>query len=64
MTRHWLKLERMQNKQTKAAIDTKSSKGRKVRYNVHPKLVGFYPKRDQGRWTHQQRNQLFRGVFQ
>lgn len=64
MTRHWLKLERMEKKQAKAVVDTKASKGRKVRYNVHQKLVGFFPKRDTASWSHQQRNQLFRGVFQ
>ena len=40
-----------------------ASKGRKVRYNVHQKLVGFYPKRDGAEWSMQQRNQLYRGVF-
>ena len=48
----------------KVNVDTKASKGRKIRYNVHQKLVGFFPKADKAEWTHERRNQLFRGVFQ
>jgi len=64
LNRHWLKLQRMERKSKKAAVDTKASKGRKIRYNVNPKLVGFFPKIDSATWSHQKRNQLFRGVFQ
>jgi protein AATF/BFR2 len=64
LNRHWLKLQRNERKSKKANVDTKASKGRKIRYNINQKLVGFLPKADQAKWTHQQRNQLFRGVFQ
>ena len=65
MTRHWMRLNAQEGRQKKKTlVDTKASKGRKIRYDIHPKMVGFGVKRDQGSWSHQQRNQLFRGVFQ
>merc|ERR1711892_280284 len=64
MTRHWMRLNQHETKRKKSVVDTKASKGRKIRYEIHPKMVGFAVKRDQGSWSHQQRNQLFRGVFQ
>ena len=65
MTRHWMRLNAQEGRQKKKTlVDTKASKGRKIRYDIHPKMVGFAVKRDQGSWSHQQRNQLFRGVFQ
>ncbi|CAG5083501.1 Oidioi.mRNA.OKI2018_I69.PAR.g10393.t1.cds [Oikopleura dioica] len=64
LNKHWLKLQRLEKKTKKVNVDTKASKGRKIRYNVHQKLVGFFPKADKAEWTHERRNQLFRGVFQ
>ena len=65
MTRHWMRLNAQEGRQKKKTlVDTKASKGRKIRYDIHPKMVGFAVKCDQGSWSHQQRNQLFRGVFQ
>jgi protein AATF/BFR2 len=40
LSRHWLELQKMRSK-LKKKVDTKASKGRKIRYDVHPKLVNF-----------------------
>jgi len=38
--KHWLELSNLRNK-VKRKVDTKASKGRKIRYTVHEKLVNF-----------------------
>lgn len=40
-------------------IDTKASKGRKMRYTVHEKLQNFMAPDDRGTWGDRQRNELF-----
>lgn len=40
-------------------IDTKASKGRKMRYTVHEKLQNFMAPDDRGSWGERQRNELF-----
>lgn len=40
MGRHWLEIRKLRTK-TKRPVDTKASKGRKLRYEVHTKMVGF-----------------------
>eukprot|EP00047_Mylnosiga_fluctuans_P004297 m.233731 g.233731 ORF g.233731 m.233731 type:complete len:479 (+) comp12558_c0_seq1:2-1438(+) len=40
MGRHWLEMNALRTK-IKRKVDTKASKGRKVRYEVHAKLVNF-----------------------
>ncbi|XP_074610508.1 protein AATF-like isoform X1 [Acropora palmata] len=40
MGRQWLELQKLRKK-VKRKVDTKASKGRKIRYNVHGKLVSF-----------------------
>nr|CAB3219605.1 protein AATF [Phallusia mammillata] len=62
MTRQWLKLQRFHTK-VKKVVDTKASKGRKIRYHVHPKLVSFMTPEDRSSWTHESRNQLVKSVF-
>ena len=62
LNRQWLKVQRMHSK-IKKTVDTKASKGRKVRYHVHPKLVSFMSSHDKSSWSHDSRNQLVRSVF-
>merc|ERR1712130_110867 len=38
--RQWLKVQRLRSKMKKK-VDTRASKGRKVRYDIHSKLVNF-----------------------
>ena len=45
-------------------VDTKASKGRKMRYQVHEKLVGFVaPVEGWERWRDEQRRELFAGLL-
>lgn len=46
------------------AIDTKTSKGRKIRYTVHEKLVNWMPGGDErGSWAEEAREEFFRGLL-
>jgi len=41
MGKQWVELQRLKVKTKKKRVDNKASKGRKVRYEVHSKLLGF-----------------------
>ena len=43
----------------KKQVDTKASKGRKMRYTVHEKLQNFMAAEDRGSWGERQRAELF-----
>lgn len=47
------------NLKVKKHVDTKASKGRKMRYTVHEKLQNFMAPDDRGMWGERQRNELF-----
>ncbi|KAL8965962.1 MAG: hypothetical protein Q9183_003597 [Haloplaca sp. 2 TL-2023] len=47
----------------KKTVDTKASKGRKMRYNVHEKLQNFMAPEDRGTWGERQASELFAGLF-
>ncbi|KAK5945897.1 rRNA-processing protein bfr2 [Knufia obscura] len=56
------------NKQNKRTIDTKASKGRKIRYTVHDKLQNFMASegdtgRDTAMWTERGKNEFFGSLF-
>ena len=44
-------------------VDTKASKGRKMRYTVHEKLMNFMAPEDRGTWGDRQRVELFAGLL-
>ena len=48
---------------TKKAVDTRASKGRKMRYTVHEKLVNFMVPDDRGSWSDRQRAELVKSLF-
>ncbi len=52
-------------RETKAKknVDTKASKGRKLRYTVHEKLQNFMAPEGRGTWSERQADELFRSVF-
>jgi len=60
--RRWLELQKLRSK-IKRKVDTRASKGRKVRYDVHPKLVNFMARQNVGTMSHQARNNLFDSLF-
>lgn len=47
----------------KKNVDTKASKGRKMRYTVHEKLQNLMAPEDRGSWGERQRDELFRGLL-
>ncbi|KAI6661621.1 Protein AATF-like [Oopsacas minuta] len=58
----WLEMNRNRSK-NKRSLNTKASKGRKIRYDVYPKLVSFMAPRDDSDVNDSTRNELFRSVF-
>jgi len=67
LSRHWLEMQKLRQRRSKrTSVDTKASKGRKTRYTLIPKLVGFHsarPSSDSAAWTHEARTELFRSLF-
>ncbi|VDO47349.1 unnamed protein product [Onchocerca flexuosa] len=65
MSRQWLEIQKLRQKRSKRKkVDTKASKGRKIRYVVIPKLVNFFPSMaEKATWSHEKRNQLFKSLF-
>ena len=62
------KLHPSGNKQNRKTIDTKASKGRKIRYTVHEKLQSFMASegdtgRDTAMWTERGKNEFFGSLF-
>jgi protein AATF/BFR2 len=48
---------------TKKNVDTKASKGRKMRYTIHEKLQNFMAPEERGRWSERQADELFGSLF-
>ena len=48
---------------TKKVVDTKASKGRKLRYTVHDKLVSFMAPEDRGTWGEMRVDDLFSSLL-
>ena len=62
MGRQWLEIQRLRNK-VKRKVDTKASKGRRLRYDVHPELVSFMAPQNRGKIADSSRNELFASLF-
>ncbi|XP_055995936.1 protein AATF-like isoform X2 [Ostrea edulis] len=62
LSRQWLEIQRLRNK-VKRKVETKASKGRKIRYHVHSKLVNFMAPKETCTWTDEARDDLFRSLF-
>ena len=62
ISRQWLEIQKLRNK-VKKKIDTKASKGRKVRYNIHSKLVNFMAQMDNCTWTDDSKDDLYKSLF-
>ncbi|KAL3288026.1 hypothetical protein HHI36_002478 [Cryptolaemus montrouzieri] len=61
--RQWIQLQSMRSKM-KRKIDTKATKGRKIRYAVHSKLVNFMaPIEYRNSWTYEAKKELFGSLF-
>uniref|UniRef100_V9KCV3 Protein AATF-like protein n=1 Tax=Callorhinchus milii TaxID=7868 RepID=V9KCV3_CALMI len=62
MGRQWLAIQRLRSK-IKRKVDTKASKGRKVRYHVHNKLVSFMAPIDHSAMNDEARTELYKSLF-
>ncbi|XP_059196586.1 protein AATF [Centropristis striata] len=62
MGRQWLAIQKLRSK-IKKKVDTKASKGRKVRFHVHSKLVNFMAPIDHSSVSDEARSELYRGLF-
>lgn len=62
ITQKFIELQKVRSRMKKK-VDTRASKGRKIRYIVHNKLVNFMPPRDDSEWTDEAKNELFSSLF-
>jgi protein AATF/BFR2 len=53
----------MRKDKVRKDVDTKASKGRKMRYNVHEKLQNFMAPEDRGSWTSRARDEFFAALL-
>ncbi|XP_078278122.1 protein AATF [Rhinoraja longicauda] len=62
MGRQWLAIQKLRSK-IKRKVDTRASKGRKIRFHVHNKLVSFMAPIDQATMNDDARSELYRSMF-
>lgn len=63
LSKQWIQLQNMRRKM-KRKIDTHATKGRRVRYNVHNKLINFMaPIKVYDTWTDNAKNELYNSLF-
>ncbi|RMC10614.1 hypothetical protein DUI87_12325 [Hirundo rustica rustica] len=62
MGRQWLAIQKLRSK-IKKKVDRKASKGRRIRYHVHSKLVSFMAPIDQCTMNDDARTELYRSLF-
>lgn len=62
ITQKFIELQKVRGKMKKK-VDTRASKGRKIRYVVHNKLVNFMPSNDTCDYTEEARSELFCSLF-
>lgn len=63
LSRQWAQLQNMRSKM-KRNIDTRATKGRRIRYVVHQKLVNFMaPITYNDTWTDSAKNELYNSIF-
>ncbi len=61
--RHWLQVQRLRSKAKKNNVDTRASKGRKARYDIHQKLINFMAPNQKIGWSDSAKNELFSSLF-
>lgn len=62
ITQKFIELQKIRGKMKKR-VDTRASKGRKIRYVVHNKLVNFMPPNDTTEYTDEAKAELFNSLF-
>lgn len=62
LSRQWIALQQMRSKM-KRKVDTKATKGRKIKYVVHNQLVNFMAPEKCTTWTDESTNELYSSLF-
>ncbi|XP_043261318.1 protein AATF isoform X2 [Colletes gigas] len=63
LSKQWIQLQNMRSKM-KRKIDTRATKGRRIRYNVHNKLVNFMaPITINDTWLNHAKDELYNSLF-
>lgn len=62
MAKQFSELQKLRKKMKKT-VDTRASKGRKIRYVVHNKLVSFMAPNEPGTWSDEQKSELYKSLF-
>lgn len=62
MNRQFVELQKLRKKMKKV-VDTRASKGRKIRYVVHNKMVNFMARNDTTEWTDEGKTELYSSLF-
>ncbi|XP_037024485.1 protein Aatf [Bradysia coprophila] len=62
VTKQFAELQKLRNK-IKKVVDTRASKGRKIRYAVHNKMVNFMARNDPTEWSNEAKTELFSSLF-
>lgn len=62
ITQKFIELQKVRSKM-KRKVEIRASKGRKIRYNVHNKLVNFMPPRDDSVLTDDAKTELYNSLF-
>lgn len=62
ITQKFIELQKVRSKMKKK-VDTRASKGRKIRYIVHNKLVNFMPAKDTSEFTDEAKTELYNSLF-
>lgn len=62
MSRQWIALQNLRSKM-KRKIDTRATKGRKIRYVVHSKLVNFMASVNDDGWSDEAKTELYSSLF-
>ncbi|KAI9207471.1 apoptosis-antagonizing transcription factor [Polychytrium aggregatum] len=63
LSMRWAQLKQLQGKKKKANVDTKASKGRKIRYHVIEKLQNFMAPEPRGSWHEEMISELFQSLL-
>lgn len=62
LSRQWIALQQLRNKM-KRKVDTKATKGRKIKYVVHNKLVSYMAPEKCHKWTDESCKELYSSLF-
>ncbi|XP_041984823.1 protein AATF [Aricia agestis] len=62
LSRQWIALQQMRSKM-KRKVDTKATKGRKIKYVVHNKLVNYMAPEKSSKWNEESTTELYHSLF-